>query len=326
MRLEAAKKHFNLLIQHKRLAHAYLFTGELNPAKKELVDTITQALVCKHFDAEGRACLNCMDCQRITRGQFADYMTIEPDGRSIKVDQIRGLKEWLGTSPIEADFKIATIEQADLMGPAAANALLLFLEEPSPNVYIFLFSRQAEQLLPTIQSRVQEVILEDDKEHSQIDQMVQAGIRDQHARVMLKLSANRLENLMDDYEAESFEAWLKAIEYFYQLLIQENPYAFVAIQQYLKPYLNYNQGQDGLDYLNWLNAQLLLSHYPSKENHLGSLQKRVNRIKERIDHQMSQTSYHRMNELLMDSKKLLLFNVTPQLAYERLAIKMCEWK
>ncbi|MGX7109111.1 hypothetical protein [Facklamia miroungae] len=325
MRLEAAKKHFNQLIQHKRLAHAYLFTGELAQAKKDLVQSIVQALVCQHCDAEGGACLNCVDCQRINKGQFADHMTIEPDGRSIKVDQIRELKEWLGTSPIEADFKVATIEQADLMGPAAANALLLFLEEPRSNVYIFLFSQQAEQLLPTIQSRVQEVTLEENNDHSRIDQMRQEGIRDQHAQVMLKLSVNRLDHLIADYEAEAFEAWLKALEYFYYLLLKGDPLAFVTIQQHLKPYLSFNQGQDGLDYLNWLNAQLLLSRYRPRDEELGSLKSRVNNFKEKNVYQASQTRYHQINQALMDSKKLLISNVTPQLAYERLAILMCQW-
>ena len=49
--------------------------------------------------------------------------------------------------------KVFVIREAELMTPAAQNALLKTLEEPPPNVTIILICRRSEQMLPTTISR-----------------------------------------------------------------------------------------------------------------------------------------------------------------------------
>lgn len=326
MRLEEAKAHFNQLIQHQRLTHAYLLTGTDTLAKKEVMKNILQALVCEQKDADGRACLSCRQCKRVEMDQFADRVTFKPDGRYIRVDQVRELKEWLGTSPLEADFKLAIIEQAEWMNAAAANALLLFLEEPTDNVYLFLWASQADQLLATILSRVQEVMIEGPEEADRLTEMQQKGLSPQHSQAILALAGNRQTEVLAQYEAEEFEAWLKALEAFYLRLMGKDPQAFVLIQQQLKNFLSFQQAQDGLDYLAWLNSQILLKKFKHQSTTTQTCEQRIQSICHRLNPSIPLQIFFDMQTSLMTSKELLLANVTPQLAYEHLAIELCQWE
>lgn len=326
MHLSQAKQYFNQLLLRGQLSHAYLLSGDLVEGKQQLIDYLTQALVCENFKSQGRACLECRDCQRVAAGKFVDQLIIQPDGRSIRVDQIRALKDWLATSPMEANFKFAVIEHADLMNEAAANALLLFLEEPGENVYIFLLSRQADSLLPTIISRVQELVLEVEDPRARGNQLEAEGILAGHAPVLLLFASSHIEGWIQDYQAEAFEEWLKALEYFYQLLMMGQTTAFVCIQQYLKKDLSFPRGQDGLDYLLWINSQLLLDNFQAKTPLHQALSQRIEALQLKMKERVSLNQFYKANQVILNSKELLKANVTPQLAYEKLAIELCQWQ
>ncbi|GJQ28489.1 MAG: hypothetical protein HBSAPP03_03730 [Phycisphaerae bacterium] len=53
--------------------------------------------------------------------------------------------------------KVFIVDEAELMGAAAQNALLKFLEEPPPRSIVMLVTTSEEHLLPTIRSRCQRV-------------------------------------------------------------------------------------------------------------------------------------------------------------------------
>jgi DNA polymerase III subunit delta' len=63
----------------------------------------------------------------------------------------------------------------DEMNPAAANALLKLLEEPPPNVTLFLIAHQPARLLPTIRSRCRELRLTPLAPQDLADALTQAG-------------------------------------------------------------------------------------------------------------------------------------------------------
>lgn len=75
----------------------------------------------------------------------------------ITVDSIRRL--YHSTRTIEPKGRVIVIDYAERMAPAAQNAFLKLLEEPSPGTYFLLLTHQPALLLPTITSRAQEVAL-----------------------------------------------------------------------------------------------------------------------------------------------------------------------
>ncbi len=77
------------------------------------------------------------------------------DLRTIKINQIRELKQAFSLKPYQEKYKVALIKNAHLLTQEAQNALLKTLEEPPPKCFLFLTTNNKEALLSTILSRCQ---------------------------------------------------------------------------------------------------------------------------------------------------------------------------
>lgn len=91
----------------------------------------------------------------------AGLETVRAEKTSISIEQIRALIKFFqlkvpGRSKVQ---RVAIIEDAELMGTEAQNALLKVLEEPPAGSLLLLTSSEPQRLLPTIRSRVQTVYL-----------------------------------------------------------------------------------------------------------------------------------------------------------------------
>lgn len=71
----------------------------------------------------------------------------------IRIDEVRKMKSFFALSAADGGRRVAIIDSADEMNPAAANALLKLLEEPPAGVTFLVVSHQPSRLLPTIRSR-----------------------------------------------------------------------------------------------------------------------------------------------------------------------------
>ena len=135
-----------------RLVHAYLLCGARGCGKKTLARLLTQALFCE-ADESGRPCGACPACKRVLSGNHPDVRTLAPKGRSIGVDDVRGLMDYLSRHPYEGRWHVAIIGHAEKMTPSAQNALLKTLEEPPEDTVFFLLTDAPSGLLPTVRSR-----------------------------------------------------------------------------------------------------------------------------------------------------------------------------
>ena len=79
--------------------------------------------------------------------------------QAIGVDQIREAIDSLTLTAHRGGAKVLVLEPAELLNAAAANALLKTLEEPRPNSYVLLLSRQPARLPATVRSRCQHLNL-----------------------------------------------------------------------------------------------------------------------------------------------------------------------
>ncbi|BCR05134.1 DNA polymerase III subunit delta' [Desulfuromonas versatilis] len=134
-----------------RLAHAYLFEGPEGIGKRLMALAVARAVAC----AEGNGCGDCAACRKIDHNNHPDLHIVESEGASIKIDQVRALQKELSYRPLEAPKKICLIDGAEKMNPAAGNALLKTLEEPSGDALLILLTSRAEGVLATIRSRCQ---------------------------------------------------------------------------------------------------------------------------------------------------------------------------
>lgn len=144
-----------LLTAHEkgRLASALLFAGPAGVGKKFAARGLAQVLVCERGNPRA-ACGECGPCVRIEKGQSEDLLEIAPEGSQIKVEQIRDVIKFISLQKL-GRARVVIIDEAHLMGPQAANALLKSLEEPPPGTYFILVTASAGAMLATIRSRTQ---------------------------------------------------------------------------------------------------------------------------------------------------------------------------
>lgn len=93
-------------------------------------------------------------CRAVASGTAMDL--IEIDAASNRgIDDIRELRERVGYAPTQARCKFYILDEAHMLTPAAANALLKTLEEPPDFVHFVLATTELHNILPTIRSRCQ---------------------------------------------------------------------------------------------------------------------------------------------------------------------------
>ncbi len=147
--------------------HAYLFAGPDGVGKRGVARAFAALVNCTGeapTDAQGRrvdACGACRHCDRILRvpESHPDVLTLTLQGsRQIKIEQVREIIRLVPFPPLEAAYRVVVVDPADAMNEAAANALLKTLEEPSSRTRFVLVTSRPDALLTTIRSRCQRML------------------------------------------------------------------------------------------------------------------------------------------------------------------------
>lgn len=140
-----------------RLPHAILLAGPEGVGKSAFARRLALALICPTPLDSGDACGRCAACHHAEAGSYPDQHWIQPSepGKAIKIDAIRALANKSTLTVQQGGHRVAVIDPADAMNPAAANALLKTLEEPMGRSLLALVSSRPDQLPATIRSRCQ---------------------------------------------------------------------------------------------------------------------------------------------------------------------------
>src|SRR5512139_2056374 len=145
-------------IKNERVVNSYLFLGNEGIGKKAVALQFAKALNCLGGEAqEGEACDHCISCKKIDHALHPDVLLIEPEGQTIKVDQVRQLQKELVYRPYEGKHRVCILTAADRMAPHIPNTLLKTLEEPPLHTVIILLANNSRFILPTILSRCQPI-------------------------------------------------------------------------------------------------------------------------------------------------------------------------
>lgn len=137
-------------IKLNKLSHSYLFIGTEGIGKKMIAQEFAKMILC--ID-EPKYCNNCKSCLEFDSGNNPDFQKIEPDGASIKIEQIREIQKKILEVPIISNKKVYIINDADSMTTEAQNCFLKTLEEPPQYVNIILIGSKENNFLSTIKSR-----------------------------------------------------------------------------------------------------------------------------------------------------------------------------
>jgi DNA polymerase-3 subunit delta' len=135
---------------------AYLFEGPPGTGRNETALWFARLLLCR--GDEDDPCGRCGDCRRSGVGSeepamHPDLHQLEPDGATLKIDQVRALQARLSLVANEGGRRVGLILGAEKLNEAAANALLKTLEEPPRDTTLILVATSGDTLPPTIRSR-----------------------------------------------------------------------------------------------------------------------------------------------------------------------------
>ncbi len=148
--MKRAYHFFKQTIQKQRLAHLYLISGPRGSGKSQLVMDVAYLILNQNKPESPLLKL------QIKERKLANLVILEPDGLTIKKEQILMLQSEFSKSSLVSGPRIYVIKNIEKISLAAANSLLKFMEEPtSKQVYGFLLTENLDDCLKTIVSRSQ---------------------------------------------------------------------------------------------------------------------------------------------------------------------------
>lgn len=304
-----------------RVAHAYLLEGIRGTGKKEIALLITKALFCDSLIEGFKPCEACHNCRRINSGNHPDVHKVEPDGLSIKKQQIQDLQEEFSKKGVESPRKVYMINDADKMSVSAANSLLKFLEEPNSQTTAFLLTEQPQQLLPTILSRCQILSFKPLSPQAMINQLIENGVNPMRAPLLAQLT-NSLDEAyelnVDDWFAQAQKIVLKL----YEVLKKSPLEAMVTLQgDWFSHFKEKEQINRGLDLLLLIFKDLLYIQLDKQEQIVFKAES------DRLRQYALDTSGRRLSDqmsAILEAKRKLAANMNPQLMMEELVLYLQE--
>jgi putative DNA polymerase III, delta' subunit len=178
------KKYLTNCIENKNFSHSYIFSGIKG--------------VGKYTFAKGFA--KCI----LEDSMMQDYYELGPDGKSIKVAQIRELQNVINIKPTFSKKSVYIIDDADLMTIEAQNSLLKTLEEPPEYAVIILIVHNERSILSTVKSRCVNIKFNklSDKDIKKYFLKNDLNFEDKNINVFKVLdgSLNNIDLIKDDYD------------------------------------------------------------------------------------------------------------------------------
>jgi DNA polymerase-3 subunit delta' len=173
--------------RRNRLVHSYIFEGEKGVGKLMTATYLAMLLLCK---SEKKPCFECSDCKKVLNRSHLNVYFIEPDGDSIKKNQIEDLLYEFSMTSLESGSRIYIINEADKMNTSAANSLLKFLEEPRGDNYAILITEKPQFILDTIKSRSQVISFRPINKESLISYLIKKGVNPKISFILSNITAN----------------------------------------------------------------------------------------------------------------------------------------
>lgn len=298
-------------LKRKRLAHAYIFSGPDREGKKRLALELAKALNCTTYTDD--ACDHCTNCVRVSHGNHPDVHWIIPDGRSVKIEQIRALQKNFSYHSVEAAAKVFIVEAAETMTLQAANSLLKFLEEPVGVVVAVLLTENVHAMLPTVVSRCQLVPFGHLSPQMMSEQLTTEGVPPGIASVAASL-ASGLEEARELSGQEWFIAVPPLIAQLSKAVIERSGKALIIVQEQLM------KSDIGRHYMEFFLDLMILWYQDMLSIKLGcrkpiTFLEQTEEIKQHVTKWTESTIVQAIERLLF-ARRQLRQHVPPQLVLE----------
>ncbi|MEW9702432.1 DNA polymerase III subunit delta' [Paenibacillus sp. SI8] len=312
----AAKRLLQNGLRQDKLSHAYIFSGPVGTGRSEMALALAKAIYCKHSIDD--SCGECLECRKVEHRNHPDLHVIEPDGASIKIEQIRELQKEFAYRATASGTKIYVLHHAEKMTVQAANSLLKFLEEPTSRVVAILITENGNALLPTIQSRAQWLSFTPMAR----DEMVLALLREGHPAALVQPAAHLTAGLQAAREliaANWFAEMRSVVLQLAKETLTRFPSSMITVQQKIVK-------TELADHMSSLFDLMILWFKDMVQLRLERRDKLV--YNDQLDWMGSLafsrdvSDWVRMMEQAVDLQKRLRFNANSQLVIEKMLVEM----
>lgn len=305
-------------IINNKLAHAYLFCGLEHLGKKTVAEHFAVSLFNSINVSQA---INIHDLEK-----HPDFYRIKKkeNKKNISIEQIRKLRESLSLHSFIGSYKIALIEEAQLLTEEANNALLKTLEEPTKETVIVLLVTNLNTLPKTIVSRCQIIrFLPVSKKEILKFSTFQKKISDDDRNLIVPLSQGRPGIVINFLKhPEKLTEYQERVQRFIEILKSNFQKRWQIINQLMPQGIKFSEFQEDFQDLvfvwNSVIRDLLLI-----KNHLSSLIVNVflKEELERLEERYPLVKLKEIFEEIDQTKKYLSWNVNPKLAMENLVLK-----
>lgn len=222
------KRALNKAFSNDKIAHAYIFEGPKGVKKRETAFWMAKRFLCKTLQGN-EPCGACSECKRVDSINHPDVHFIEPDGQSIKIEQIRSLQMEFAYKGVETDKKVYIIQDVDKMTVQAANCLLKFLEEPNGDTLAILMTERKNRLLTTIISRCQMYTFASLQDKELVKEFMESGVTGENSRLLAKITSD-VEQGLALLEEEWLETAKENLTHFLNEYLEDPYTALIGLQ------------------------------------------------------------------------------------------------
>ena len=168
---------FKSLINNDKLPKVILITGNKGIGKATLVNHLMYYFFDKsnYDETQNKLIKKSSFYNQYSSDLFQNIIYLNGSNyRSIKINDIRSLKNTILTTTINDKKRFIILDDVDLFNINSLNGLLKIIEEPSYNNFFILINNNSKPLLETIKSRCLEIkiILDVKRKNSIIDKLI----------------------------------------------------------------------------------------------------------------------------------------------------------
>ncbi|MDD5639628.1 MAG: hypothetical protein PHR47_02380 [Candidatus Pacebacteria bacterium] len=207
------KELLNRLIENNNIPHAILFSGPKKIGKKKIAVEFIKSIFCSNKPNGWGFCSECYSCRNIDSNTIPDFSLIEPreDSKEIKIEQIRELQEKFCLTSFSGGYKAGIIDDAHLMNHHAQNSFLKTLEEPKGKTILILITDRPDSLLPTINSRVQNMKFSILPKKEIEDYLIFLGASEEKAKNISSISSGQIGKAIDYLMVPEKKEWFEKV-------------------------------------------------------------------------------------------------------------------
>ncbi len=200
------------------LSHAYLIETDTNnlDIRNNILSFVKKMYECTYKNYDVTIPLEKL-FYLIDNNNFPDYIEIKPINNQIKKEQLVFIRKEFSKASLYNTLKVYVVFDCEKMNASASNAILKFLEEPNENIVAIFVTSNQYNVLDTIRSRCQKIMLHFDSDKS------------------LNYSPSML-SFIDDIAKRKEEDLLLKFNYYITNLFKDRATSSIFIKEILKYY------------------------------------------------------------------------------------------